>query len=144
MGIFQILKGPTSAGSAADRALGADLDESSASTGSMAMTGSMASMTPMMHSTPMPAPITVTDAPLSPELLAPIAGVTVEQYAAVCKGVAAYNYDQSTLPTVAASMGIGQAAWETAAAGFNARVSTSPAFARHFNSLYRAARPRVP
>ena len=31
-----------------------------------------------------------------------------------------------------------------AAAGFNARVSSSPAFARHFNTLYRAARPRAP
>lgn len=75
----------------------------------------------------------------SPELLAPIAGVTVEQYVAVVKGIAAYNYDQNMLPTVAASHGIDRAAWETAAAGFNARVTSSPAFAQHFNALYRAA-----
>jgi hypothetical protein len=75
----------------------------------------------------------------SPELLAPIAGVTVEQYVAVVKGIAAYNYDQSMLPTVAASHGIDRASWETAAAGFNARVTSSPAFAQHFNALYRAA-----
>lgn len=80
---------------------------------------------------------------LSPELLAPIAGVTVEQYVAVSKGVAAHNYDQAKLPLVAAELGIDAAVWETAAAGFNARVSTSPAFARHFNALYRAARPRA-
>jgi hypothetical protein len=76
---------------------------------------------------------------LSPELTAPIAGVSVEQYVAVVKGIAAYNYDQSMLPTVAASHGIDRAAWEQAAAGFNARVTSSPAFAQHFNALYRAA-----
>jgi hypothetical protein len=71
------------------------------------------------------------------ELLAPIAGVTVDQYVHVCKGVAAYNYDQSMLPIVAARLGIAADAWAMAAAGFNARVSNSPAFARHFNALYR-------
>ncbi len=72
------------------------------------------------------------------QLLAPIAGVTVDQYVHVCKGVAAYNYDQSMLPIVAARLGIAADAWAMAAAGFNARVSNSPAFARHFNALYRS------
>lgn len=76
---------------------------------------------------------------LTPDLLAPIAGVTVEQYVAVVKGVAAYNYDQSMLPTIAASKGIDGESWATAAAGFNARVTSSPAFAQHFNLLYRTA-----
>lgn len=71
------------------------------------------------------------------QLLAPIAGVTVDQYVQVCKGIAAYNYDQSMLPIVAARLGIAADAWAMAAAGFNARVSNSPAFARHFNALYR-------
>jgi hypothetical protein len=71
------------------------------------------------------------------ELLAPIAGVTVDQYVQVCKGVAAYNYDQSMLPIVAARLGIAADDWAMAAAGFNLRVSNSPAFARHFNALYR-------
>ena len=71
------------------------------------------------------------------QLLAPIAGVTVDQYVQVCKGIAAYNYDQSMLPIVAARLGIAADAWPMAAAGFNARVSNSPAFARHFNALYR-------
>ena len=75
---------------------------------------------------------------LSPELLAPVAGVTVEQYVAVVKGVAAYNYDQAMLPTIAAGHGIDRASWETAAAAFNGRVTSSPAFAQHFNTLYRA------
>ena len=75
---------------------------------------------------------------LTPDLLAPVAGVSVEQYVAVVKGVAAYNYDQAMLPTIAAGQGIDRDSWETAAAAFNARVTSSPAFAQHFNTLYRA------
>jgi hypothetical protein len=99
-----------------------------------------------IHRIDQPAPASV--APLSAaqtavaageELLTPIAGVTVEQYVQVCKGVAAYNYDQSMLPIVADRLGITADAWTMAAAGFNARVSNSPAFARHFNALYRAS-----
>lgn len=73
------------------------------------------------------------------DVYAPIAGVTVEQYVKVVKGIAAYNYDQSMLPTLAAQHGIDAASWERAAAGFNARVTSSPAFAQHFNTLYRQA-----
>jgi hypothetical protein len=73
------------------------------------------------------------------DVFAPIAGVTVEQYVAVVKGIAAYNYDQNMLPMVAASHGIDAARWAEAAAGFNARVTASPAFAQHFNALYRQA-----
>ncbi|MBI5089565.1 MAG: hypothetical protein HZB15_12105 [Actinobacteria bacterium] len=76
---------------------------------------------------------------ITPDLLAPVAGVTVEQYVAVVKGIAAYNYDQAMLPTVAAGHGIDRASWDTAAAAFNARVTSSPAFAQHFNALYRAS-----
>ncbi len=47
----------------------------------------------------------------------------------------------STTPV--AALAIDAAAWESAAAGFNARVSASPAFARHFNTLHRAARVRA-
>jgi hypothetical protein len=75
---------------------------------------------------------------LSADLLAPVAGVSVEQYVAVVKGVAAYNYDQAMLPTIAASHGISRESWDTAAAAFNGRVTSSPAFAQHFNTLYRA------
>ena len=78
---------------------------------------------------PITGPVAVVEVPVSTELLAPIAGVTVEQYVLVSKGVAAHNYDQAKLPLVAAELGIDAAAWATAAAGFNARVSSSPAFA---------------
>ena len=79
-------------------------------------------------------------APIAGEdIYAPIAGVTVEQYVKVVKGIAAYNYDQNMLPTVAAQHGIDGDSWAKAAAGFNARVTSSPAFAQHFNALYRQA-----
>jgi hypothetical protein len=75
---------------------------------------------------------------LNADLIAPVAGVTVEQYVTVVKGVAAYNYDQNMLPTIAAGLGIDRESWDTAAATFNSRVTSSPAFAQHFNTLYRA------
>jgi hypothetical protein len=67
----------------------------------------------------------------------PIAGVTIEQYAAVSKGVAAFNYDASKLVEVAASKGIPAPAWEAAHHGWNDRIKANPAVARHFNQLYR-------
>ena len=71
------------------------------------------------------------------DMLAPIAGVSVEQYVHVVKGIAAYNYDQAMCPTIAAGLGISAGNWATAAEGFNARICASPAFAQHFNRLYR-------
>jgi hypothetical protein len=87
-----------------------------------------------------PSSITQPDAgPIPSDLLAPIAGVSVDQYVAVCALLAAHRYDPSRLPAVTSEAGIDTAAWDVAAAGFNARVSASAAFARHFNALYRAA-----
>ena len=71
------------------------------------------------------------------DIFGPIAGVTMQQYVAVAKGIAAYNYDQNMLPSVAASMGIDAASWAEASTGFNARVTSSPAFAQQFNTMYR-------
>ena len=69
----------------------------------------------------------------------PIAGVALGQYAAVSKGVAAYNYDQSKLVEIAASRGIPAPAWEAAFVGWNERIKRNPAVAKHFNMLYRAS-----
>jgi hypothetical protein len=70
---------------------------------------------------------------------APIAEVTLEQFTAVSKGVAAFGYDQARLPEIAASHGIPAAAWETASSGWNDRIKASPAVAQRFNQLYRQA-----
>jgi hypothetical protein len=69
----------------------------------------------------------------------PVAGVTLEQFAAVSKGIAVYNYDQSRLAEVAASRGIDPVSWDTASQGWNGRIQSSPAVAQQFNRLYRAS-----
>lgn len=77
-------------------------------------------------------------APTGPDF-EPIAGVSLEQFAAISKGVAAYNYDQSKLVEVAASKGVDAASWESAHQGWNDRIKANPAVAQRFNVLYRAA-----
>ena len=69
----------------------------------------------------------------------PIAGVSLEQFAQVCKGLAAHGYDQSKGPEVAASMGIGPADWQQALDGWNARVKANPAVAQGFSAAYHGS-----
>lgn len=75
-------------------------------------------------------------APTGPDF-DPIAGVSLEQFAAVSKGVAAFNYDASKLPEIAASRGIASYDWEEAHRGWNDRIKANPAVAQRFNQLYR-------
>jgi hypothetical protein len=77
-------------------------------------------------------------APTGPDF-DPIASVSLEQFAAISKGVAAYNYDQTKLVEVAAQNGVGAEDWETASKGWNDRIKANPAVAQRFNLLYRAA-----
>lgn len=69
----------------------------------------------------------------------PIASVSIEEFAAVTKGVAASGYDPTKLPEIAASKGIGAATWQTAHQGWNERIRRSRAVARRFNQLYRVS-----
>ena len=69
----------------------------------------------------------------------PIAGVSIEQFAAVSKGVAAFGYDPNKLPEIAASRGIAPADWQAAHQGWNERIKRNRAVAQRFNQLYRAA-----
>jgi hypothetical protein len=69
----------------------------------------------------------------------PIAGVSLEQFAEVCKGLAAHGYDQSKGPEVAASKGIGPAEWQQALDGWNARVKANPAVAQRFSAAYHGS-----
>ena len=71
--------------------------------------------------------------------LDPIAGVSMEQFVSVSKGVAAFGYDPSKLPEIAASQGISAADWQTAHQGWNERIKRNRAVAKRFNQLYRAA-----
>ena len=67
----------------------------------------------------------------------PIAGVTLEQFASVSKGVAAYGYDASKLVDVAAAQGISAFTWDTAQRGWNERIHRNRAVAQRFNQIYR-------
>jgi hypothetical protein len=68
----------------------------------------------------------------------PIAGVSLEQFVGVSKGVAVYNYDQSRLAEIAALKGIPAFSWEDASRGWNDRIKGNPAVAQRFSQLYRA------
>jgi hypothetical protein len=79
---------------------------------------------------------TAAAAPTGPDF-EPIAGVSLEQFVSVSKGVAAFDYDQNMLPEVAAAKGIPAATWDIAAKGWNERIQANPAVAQRFNKIYR-------
>lgn len=68
----------------------------------------------------------------------PIAGVSIELYAEISKGLAAFGYDQSKAVEVAAAKGVSAAAWEQAMAGWNQRMKSNPAVGQRFAALFRA------
>lgn len=80
--------------------------------------------------------MSATAAPAAGGDLEPIAGVSLELYAEISKGLAAYNYDQSKGADVAAAKGVTATSWEQAMAGWNDRIKADPAVARQFNKLY--------
>lgn len=66
----------------------------------------------------------------------PIAGVSIELYAEVSKGLAAYGYDQSKAPEIAASKGVAPENWDQAMNGWNERIKANRGVAQRFNQLY--------
>jgi hypothetical protein len=80
---------------------------------------------------------------ISPEdALAPIAGVTMAQYAELCARMARVPDDPEVFARIAAEQGVARADWEAARAGWTARLE-NPASARHivlqYMPLYQAA-----
>lgn len=69
----------------------------------------------------------------------PIAGVSLELYVEISKGLAAYNYDQSKAADVAASKGVAESDWTAAVDGWNARMRANSSVGQRFNALYAAA-----
>jgi hypothetical protein len=69
----------------------------------------------------------------------PIAGVSLELYVEISKGLAAVNDDQSKAADVAASKGVTESDWTTAVDGWNTRMRSNPSVGQRFNSLYTAA-----
>ncbi len=74
----------------------------------------------------------------APGALEPIAGVTLERYATIVKGIAAYGYDQSKLVDVAAANGVAAGDWLAAQDGWSARIQADRAVGSRFNQLYTA------
>lgn len=68
--------------------------------------------------------------------LVPIAGVSLELYARIVRGIAAYNYDSSMLPALAAQHGVGEPDWIAAHHGWNGRIRRDPAVAHRFTEVY--------
>jgi hypothetical protein len=66
----------------------------------------------------------------------PIAGVSIELYAEISKGLAAYNYDASKGPELAAAKGVSADSWQAAVTGWNARMQSNRAVGKRFNALY--------
>ena len=66
----------------------------------------------------------------------PIAGVSLELYAEISKGLAAVNYDQSKGPELAAAKGVSAESWQAAMDGWNARMQSNRAVGQRFNALY--------
>jgi hypothetical protein len=66
----------------------------------------------------------------------PIAGVSLELFADVSKGLAAYSYDITKAPEIAASKGVSPDNWNVAMNAWNDRIRANPAVAKRFNALY--------
>ncbi len=82
----------------------------------------------------MPAP-----GPIDEAELAPIAGVSLEKYVEISKGLGEVGYDQSKSHEVAASRGVSAESWDAAVAGWNDRIKANRAIGQRFNQLYTGA-----
>jgi hypothetical protein len=66
----------------------------------------------------------------------PIAGVSLELFADVSRGLAAYSYDITKATEIAASKGVSPEDWNRAMNAWNERIKARPAVAKRFNALY--------
>jgi hypothetical protein len=74
-----------------------------------------------------------------PAALTPIGGVTLEQYAAIAKEIAASgSSDEASATSVAAGKGVSADDWKEAVEGWNHRIKTNGGVAHQFNQLYSA------
>ena len=67
----------------------------------------------------------------------PIAGVSLEQYAAISKHAASSGHDPEKMAELAEVQGISPLDWQAAVSGWNARLRADAAVARRFNLRYR-------
>jgi hypothetical protein len=74
--------------------------------------------------------------PLSEADLAPIAGVSLRDYAEVGRQLAAVGNDMTLAPQLAAARGVEAGDWAAAVEGWNQRMLAEPAIARELHRLY--------
>ncbi len=72
----------------------------------------------------------------APGALEPIAGVDLDRYARIVKGIAAFGYDEAKLPVVAGMFGIDPESWATAQVGWGERIRADRGVGRRFNEIY--------
>ncbi len=67
----------------------------------------------------------------------PVAGVSIETYAAISRTLTDRGGDQAAAPGIAAEHGVDQSSWDAAVAEWNARMQRNPAVGTRFNQLWR-------
>ena len=75
-----------------------------------------------------------------PQLLEPIAGVTIEKYAELAKAVGDRKLDQAGIESFVQLHGLTPDAWQEAYDGWNERFKGNMALSVHFGTLYQQAR----
>ena len=73
-----------------------------------------------------------------PGNLDPIAGVDLERYARIVKGIAPYGYDDSKLVEVASGLGVDAASWAEAQSVWAARIQADRGVGRRFDEICTA------
>jgi len=77
---------------------------------------------------------------IEPQLLEPIAGVTLERYAELAKAVGERKLDQAGIESFVKLHGLTPEAWQVAYDGWNERFKGNMALSVHFGNLYQQAR----
>ena len=78
-------------------------------------------------------------APARASDMEPVAGVSLQLYAEISKGLAAVYYQQAQAPALALAKGVQPQDWEVAMTEWTARMRRDPTIAKAFNTYYTEA-----
>jgi hypothetical protein len=71
--------------------------------------------------------------------LAPIAGISIEQYAKISKQIGTQGLDDEGVTSLVIGQGLTREAWDEAYNGWNERFKGNTALAVHFGNIYAAS-----
>jgi hypothetical protein len=77
---------------------------------------------------------------IDPQLLEPIAGITLEKYAELAKAIGERKLDQTGIESFVKMHGLTPETWQAAYDGWNERFKGNMALSVHFGNLYQQAR----